>query len=122
MARGQPRGDRAAHREAGDHDAIAAGRQLVVGGLGRARPVGPARREHVVDRRAVAGQQRQLGGESRGGERLRQPAHRLRAAREAVHHQRAVRAAGRRERLRAGEYVTHGATFGHVSHTCRAPA
>ena len=74
----------AAHAEAADDDAVGAGGQALVRRLGLARPVRPSGGLHVLDRRAMAGQAGQLDVPAGTGDRLGEPAHRRRVAREAV--------------------------------------
>ena len=78
---------RAAHAEADDDEVRDSLRETLIGGLGLAGPVGPTSRQHVVDRRAVARQQRHLDVEAGGGQRLGDTAHRRRVAGEAVEHE-----------------------------------
>ena len=87
----------------GDDDVAGAGGQRGVRRLGGAGPVVPPGGDHVVDRRAVAGQEGQVDGEPGGGESLGEGAHRLGCAGEPVHHEHADVVAIRRPGLQAGD-------------------
>jgi hypothetical protein len=115
VLRREPHGQRATHRQACDHDPIAARRELGVGGIGGLGPVVPSCRRHVFDGGAVAGQTGELGREPFLRERAGEAAQRLWAAGETVQDERAVRAAGRRERFRAGQHRGYRGSRHHIS-------
>ena len=82
---------RAPHAEAYHDDLVGSSSEALVRGLGGTGPIGPTGGQHVVDRGAVAGQQRHLDVVAGGGKRFRHTAHAARVAGEAVEHERAVR-------------------------------
>ncbi len=87
VARSEPEGERAAHRQPCDELHLRALGQPGERLLGRRGPVRPAGGEHVLDRGPVARQTGHLHGVARSGERLCESAHRRRVAGEAVQHQ-----------------------------------
>ncbi len=108
-----PQRERSAHAEPGDDDPPRPLGEALVGRLHLGRPIVPSRRLHVVDGRAVPRQPGQLDVETGAGDRLRQPSHGRRVAREAMEHEHAggVRLGGAVWDQASAPAITVGCSF-----------